>query len=385
MRKELFDIFTDISEKMASTLNVDELLQDILSITQDYLSVKRVSIMMIDGDYLTIRAAVGLNLDYKEIKIPIGDGISGRVAMSGEAFVMNSGRKNNEELGYSTASYMSVPLKIKNKVVGVLNLTDKKDDFFTDEDVKIAIYIASQCAISIEKAQLYESMRKAENLQLIGKFTGTIAHDIKNLLNIVQSYVELLEIEAENRDKNDFKEYVDSIYTELNLIHGLVMDILDFSKNSINLKRTRIELEDFMEYVIKHTLIMLRPYNIEFFYDYPKDVEFSGDREKLFRVFFNLINNAVDVVGDNGKIGLYVKNDIGKLIFVVEDNGKGIPKELADRIFDPFYTSGKSKGTGLGLAVVKDIVVAHGGTISIDSEVGKYTKFIITIPISLEA
>ncbi|MCA1980539.1 MAG: HAMP domain-containing histidine kinase, partial [Calditerrivibrio sp.] len=100
-----------------------------------------------------------------------------------------------------------------------------------------------------------------------------------------------------------------------------------------------------------------------------------------FRVFFNLINNALDVVGENGKIGLYVKQDIGKLIFIVEDNGIGIPKDLAERIFDPFYTSGKDKGTGLGLAVVKDIVTAHGGTISVDSEVGKYTKFIITIPI----
>ncbi|MCA1928177.1 MAG: GAF domain-containing sensor histidine kinase [Calditerrivibrio sp.] len=379
MRKELFDIFTDISEKMASTLNVDELLQDILSITQDYLSVKRVSIMMIEGNYLSIRAAVGLNMDYRDLKIPLGDGISGKVAMSGEAFVMNSSKKNNEELGYSTASYMSVPLKIKSKVVGVLNLTDKKDDFFTDEDVKIATYIASQCAISIEKAQLYDNMRRAENLQLVGKFTSTIAHDIKNLLNIVQSYVELLEIETDNRD--DFKEYVDSIYAELKLIHGLVMDILDFSKNSISLRSSKIDLEDFMDYIIKHTLIMLRPYNVEFFYDYPRGVEFSGDRERLFRVFFNLINNALDVVGENGKIGLYVKQDIGKLIFIVEDNGIGIPKDLAERIFDPFYTSGKDKGTGLGLAVVKDIVTAHGGTISVDSEVGKYTKFIITIPI----
>lgn len=379
MRKELFDIFTDISEKMASTLNVDELLQDILSITQDYLSVKRVSIMMIEGNYLSIRAAVGLNMDYRDLKIPLGDGISGKVAMSGEAFVMNSSKKNNEELGYSTASYMSVPLKIKSKVVGVLNLTDKKDDFFTDEDVKIATYIASQCAISIEKAQLYDNMRRAENLQLVGKFTSTIAHDIKNLLNIVQSYVELLEIETDNRD--DFKEYVDSIYAELKLIHGLVMDILDFSKNSISLRSSKIDLEDFMDYIIKHTLIMLRPYKVEFFYDYPKGVEFSGDREKLFRVFFNLINNALDVVGENGKIGLYVKQDICKLIFIVEDNGIGIPKDLAERIFDPFYTSGKDKGTGLGLAVVKDIVTAHGGTISVDSEVGKYTKFIITIPI----
>jgi len=103
---------------------------------------------------------------------------------------------------------------------------------------------------------------------MVGKFTSSIVHDIKNLLNIVQSYVELLEIEVD--DSSEFKEYIDNIYAELNLIYGLVMDILDFSKNSITLKPTRIEIEEFMEHVIKHTSIMLKPYNVCFSYDYPK-------------------------------------------------------------------------------------------------------------------
>lgn len=379
MKKDLLDIFTEISEKMVSSLSIEELLQDILSIAQEYLLVQRVSVMLIDDGCLTIKAAVGLNLDIKGVRIPVGEGISGKVAESGETFVMNRGSQNRE-LGYSTGSYMSVPLKIKDKVVGVLNLTDKKDDFFTDEDIKIATYIASQCAISIEKAQLYENLRKSENLQMVGKFTSSIVHDIKNLLNIVQSYVELLEIEVE--DGSEFKEYIDNIYAELNLIHGLVMDILDFSKNSITLKTTRIELEEFMEHVIKHTSIMLKPYNVNFVCDYPRNVEFTGDREKLFRVFFNLINNALDVVGENGKISFIVRKDGDSLTFIVEDNGRGIPSELIDKIFDPFYTAGKEKGTGLGLAVAKDIITAHNGSIRVESKVGEYTKFIVIIPIS---
>lgn len=379
MKKDLLDIFTEISEKMVSSLSIEELLQDILSIAQEYLLVQRVSVMLVDNDCLTIKADVGLNLDIKNVRIPLGEGISGKVAETGKTFVMNRGNQN-KELGYSTGSYMSVPLKIKDKVVGVLNLTDKKDDFFTDEDVKIATYIASQCAISIEKAQLYENLRRSENLQIVGKFTSSIVHDIKNLLNIVQSYVELLEIEVD--DSSEFKEYIDNIYAELNLIHGLVMDILDFSKNSITLKPTRIELEEFMEHVIKHTSIMLKPYNVKFICDYPKNVDFTGDREKLFRVFFNLINNALDVVGENGKISFTVSKEGENLTFVVEDNGRGIPPELIDKIFDPFYTAGKEKGTGLGLAVAKDIITAHNGSIRVESKVGEYTKFIVMIPIS---
>ncbi|ADR19956.1 GAF domain-containing sensor histidine kinase [Calditerrivibrio nitroreducens] len=380
MKKDLLDILVEISEKMASTLKEDELLNDILEIAQEYLSVKRISIMIIEGDHLVIKAAVGLHVDYKSLKVPLGNGISGKVAITGEPIVINKGSNTNWELGYDTKSYMSVPLRIKDKLIGVLNLTDKENDYFSDDDIKIAKYIASQCAISIEKAQIYESIRRSENLQLIGKFTSTIIHDIKNLLNIVQNYVELLEIASE--DESDFKEYVDSIYTELKLIHGLVMDILDFSKNQITLKTTRIELDDFMEYITKHTNIMLKPYNIDFYVDYPKGIIFYGDKDKLFRVLFNLINNAVDAVGENGQIKLKVLLENNSLIFIVEDNGKGIPTEMVDRIFDPFYTAGKEKGTGLGLAVVKDIVNAHNGTIAVESKVGEYTKFLIRLPIS---
>lgn len=381
MKRDLLDILVEISEKMASTLKEEELLNEILIIAQEYLSVQRISIMIVENNYLVIKAAVGLNLNYKEVKIPLGEGISGKVAITGETIVINRSTKTNRELGYDTLSYMSVPLKIKNKIIGVLNLTDKKDDFFSDDDIKIAKYIASQCAISIEKAQIYESMRRSENLQLIGKFTSTIIHDIKNLLNIVQNYVELLEIESQDENRSDFKEYVDNIYTELKLIHGLVMDILDFSKNQISLKCSKIELNEFMEYLIKHTTIMLRPYRIVFEVDYPKEVVFYGDRDKLFRVFFNLINNAVDAVGENGKIKLLVSKENNNLIFTIEDNGNGIPTDMIDKIFDPFYTSGKEKGTGLGLAVVKDIINAHKGEISVESKLREYTKFIIKIPI----
>lgn len=179
MKKDLLDILVEISEKMASTLKEDELLNDILEIAQEYLSVKRISIMIIEGDHLVIKAAVGLHVDYKSLKVPLGNGISGKVAITGEPIVINKGSNTNWELGYDTKSYMSVPLRIKDKLIGVLNLTDKENDYFSDDDIKIAKYIASQCAISIEKAQIYESIRRSENLQLIGKFTSTIIHDIK--------------------------------------------------------------------------------------------------------------------------------------------------------------------------------------------------------------
>jgi signal transduction histidine kinase len=379
LKKDIFDILVEISEIMNTIFETDELIPQILNITEKFLNVKRVSLMLIDDNKLKIIAATNLPVNFKEIEIPIGEGISGRVAMSGKPVIVNNESSCEDELGYKAKSYLSFPLKVRDKVIGVLNLTDKENDFFNNTDVKIAGYIASQCALAINRFSLYEEKKKTEHLKVIGKFTSSIAHDIKNLLQIVQSYIELMEIEMEG--ESEIKLYIDSICTEVKLIHGLTLDILDFANKQINLRKSRVRLSDFLNEIKKHADILTNLTPIKFEVTFEEDIEFECDKEKLFRVFFNLINNSIEAVGENGNIGLDVKKKDGDLIFELIDDGKGIKKENIDKIFDPFFTSGKMKGTGLGLAVVKEIVQAHKGVITVESEENKYTKFTVRIPI----
>ena len=105
-----------------------------------------------------------------------------------------------------------------------------------------------------------------------------------------------------------------------------------------------------------------------------------ADKNRLFRVFFNLLNNAGDAAKENGRIVFSVKKTGKDISFLVADNGKGIRKEDIGKLFQPFYTSGKIKGTGLGLAVVHDIIEAHSGSIRVRSTLGSYTCFLIRIP-----
>lgn len=379
MKKDIFDILVEISEIMNSIFDTNELIPQILNITEKFLYVKRVSLMLIEGDKLKIIAATNLPVNFRDIEIPLGEGISGRVAMTGEPAIVNNQLTCRDELGYSANSYLSFPLKVRGKVIGVLNLTDKENDFFNDTDVKIAGYIASQCALAINRFSLYEEKKKTEHLKVIGKFTSSIAHDIKNLLQIVQSYIELLEIEMEGGA--DIKLYIDSICTELKLIHGLTLDILDFANRQISIKKSKIKLSEFLNEIEKHARILTTLTPVKFELSFKDDFEFECDREKLFRVFFNLINNSIEAVGEDGRIKLDVFRDGSDLIFELTDNGKGIKKENLDKIFDPFFTSGKIKGSGLGLAVVKEIVQAHNGVIGVKSEENKYTKFTVRIPI----
>jgi len=377
LKKDIFDILVEISEIMNSIFETNELIPQILNITEKFLNVKRVSLMLIDDNKLKVIAATNLPINFKEIEIPIGEGISGRVALTGEPVIVNNESSCEDELGYKAKSYLSFPLKVKEKIIGVLNLTDKENDFFNNTDVKIAGYIASQCALAINRFALYEEKKKTEHLKVIGKFTSSIAHDIKNLLQIVQSYIELIEIEMEG--ESEIKLYIDSICTELKLIHGLTLDILDFANKQISLKKSRVKLSNFLNEIKEHAEILTKLTPITFEMSFQNDVEFECDKEKLFRVFFNLINNSIEAVGESGNIRLDVKNQSEYLIFELIDNGKGIKKENIDKIFDPFFTSGKMKGTGLGLAVVKEIVQAHNGVIKVESEENKYTKFTVRI------
>lgn len=378
MKKDIFDILVEISEIMNSVFDTDELIPQLLDITEKFLNVKRVSLMLLEGDYLKLVAATNFPGDYSKIKILVGEGISGEVAQTGKPVVVNNDENYRDELGYKTKSYLCFPLRVKDKTIGVLNLTDKENDYFDDKDIKIAAFVASQCALAINRFTLFEERKKAEHLELIGKFTSYIAHDIKNLLQIVQGYIELMDIEL--RGDSELKFYLEAICTEIKLIHGMIFDILDFSKNRIMLKKEEIKLSSLIKEIKKHVNILIKFTPIEFHIEYEKDVDFFCDKEKIFRALFNLINNSIEAVNENGKISLTVKLDGNFLVFELLDNGKGVKAENIEKIFDPFFTEGKTKGTGLGLAVVREIIKEHNGDISVYSKENEFTKFIVRLP-----
>jgi signal transduction histidine kinase len=361
---------------------IHNLLPAIINIAKEYLDVKRISLMLIEDDVLKMYAHAGFDVDYSTVNIRLGEGVAGKVAKTGVEVMVNK-TQSKEELGYEASSFMSVPLKKEDKILGVLNLTDKEDDFFTEEDVKIARYIASQCALGVDRFNIYKDMRKSENLRVIGMLNSSIAHDIKNLLNIVQSYLELINLE-EDIDP-EIQEYIDAIYSEVKRIHGLTLDLLDFSRQRVSINIETFRVADMFAELQKHANIMTRDTEISVEVSVTDDLIMKVDRGKLFRVLFNLVSNAVDALGNKGEVKLTSEKDGEYCIFCVRDSGKGISGDNIDKLFQPFFTSGKAKGTGLGLAIVKMIVEAHNGIIEVESEEGVYTQFTIRIPYNYES
>ncbi len=372
MKGQLLNALIKISAEINSNMELDTLLPDIVKITGDYLKVRNASIMLIDWDTLTINCYTGAAPNHNSLSVK--QGIVGDVAGTGTEYIVN--KKSSS--GAGSKSFLALPLKAGSKILGVFNLTDKDEDFFNEDEVSIARYIASQCALAIERHNIYNIMRANENLQAIGLLKSSVAHDISNLLAIADVYLGLMEEEID-KNSNIF-EYIKAVKSEMKRIGILATDMLDLSKDKLILHKTKFSINELISELKLYSEAFAKSPNTQVEFKIKSNDEIVADKNRLFRVFFNLLNNSADAVGDKGRIILSVKKTGSDISFLVADTGKGIAKDNLEKLFQPFFTSGKIKGTGLGLAVVQDIIKAHNGTIRVKSRLGCYTYFLIRIP-----
>ena len=372
MKGQLLNVLIKISAEINSNMELDTLLPDIVKITGDYLKVRNASIMLIDWDTLTINCYTGAAQNHNSLSVK--QGIVGDVAGTGTEYIVNKSSSS----GRGSKSFLALPLKAGSKILGVFNLTDKDEDYFNEDEVSIARYIASQCALAIERHNIYTKMRANENLQAIGLLKSSVAHDISNLLSIADVYLGLMEEEI-NKNSNIY-EYIKAVKSEMKRIGILATDMLDLSKDKLVLHKTKFSINELVNELKLYSEALAKSPNIQIEFRIKSDDEIVADKNRLFRVFFNLLNNSADAVSDNGRIILSIKRTGKDISFLVADTGKGISKENISKLFQPFFTSGKIKGTGLGLAVVQDIIKAHSGTIRVRSKLGSYTCFLIRIP-----
>ena len=372
MKGQLLNVLIKISAEINSNMELDTLLPDIVKITGDYLKVRNASIMLIDWDTLTINCYTGAAQNHNSLSVK--QGIVGDVAGTGTEYIVNKSSSS----GRGSKSFLALPLKAGSKILGVFNLTAKDEDYFNEDEDSIARYIASQCALAIERHNIYTKMRANENLQAIGLLKSSVAHDISNLLSIADVYLGLMEEEI---DKNsNIYEYIKAVKSEMKRIGILATDMLDLSKDKLVLHKTKFSINELVNELKLYSEAFAKSPNIQIEFRIKSDDEIVADKNRLFRVFFNLLNNSADAVSDNGRIILSIKRTGKDISFLVADTGKGISKENISKLFQPFFTSGKIKGTGLGLAVVQDIIKAHSGTIRVRSKLGSYTCFLIRIP-----
>ena len=224
-----------------------------------------------------------------------------------------------------------------------------------------------------------EELLKAERLSALGKFASLILHDIRNPLSILRGYAEMIVLRNEDREK--VIKNAENIIREADRLNGMVNELLDFSRGDIRLNISIVDLEQFVRSVMDSIKDKFISCGIKL----RTRIEYRGpvllDRERLFRVFINLADNARKAMPAGGDFSIIVQKKNSILSFKISDTGIGIPDDLREKIFEPFFSLSKEGGTGLGMAIVKSIVEAHDGHIHVGSANGQGTTFHIEIPI----
>lgn len=341
--------------------------------------------------------------------------------------------RSKPKAGLYVSSLIYLPLMVGERIIGVISTQSFKKNAYTENHLNIFTNLANFIAIGLDNAYAYEKVNRAnvelkeaqnqliqaEKMASLGQLTAGIAHEIKNPLNFINNFSELsigiadelLEEFSKQADRLDPKsvDYIKEILTDLEHNakkindHGkradsIVKGMLLHSRGKSG-ERQKTNINDMLVEYLNLAYHGFRAqdstFNIKMEADYDPTIEnISVVPQNLSRVFLNIFNNGCYSVHEKKKekkdsfdplLRVTTKNLGDKVEIRIKDNGKGIPQDILDKIFNPFFTTKPTgKGTGLGLSLSYDIIVQeHKGELNVVSEPGEFAEFIITLPKNL--
>ena len=251
-----------------------------------------------------------------------------------------------------------------------------------DEDDQVEYVVGVMRDITEEK-MFNEELVRSKTLSTLGQYSNELAHEIKNPLNAINIQMSLLEREISKHDfgtGEELSDVVKVVKEEINRLNKLAKDCLTFSKSG-DLNRT----EEDIGQILEQLLSLITPHadlnGVNIYLTMTGHCpQVLVDRDKLKQALLNIILNAIEAMIDGGDIAINVSKKDSYLNISIKDTGPGIPDEQHDKIFGLFYST-KSGGTGVGLAVTKNIIHAHGGNIRFEKLV-EGAEFIIELPLS---
>ncbi len=228
--------------------------------------------------------------------------------------------------------------------------------------------------------QRAEQLKNAERLAAIGATAGMVGHDIRNPLQAITGDIYLAKTELastpESEEKKNVLESLQEIEKNIDYINKIVADLQDFAR-PLKPHAEESDIKLIINELLKKNGL---PENVKVSIKVENDArKIVSDSTFINRIMYNLVNNAVQAMPKGGKLTIHTYKEANNTVISVKDTGVGIPDSVKGKLFTPMFTT-KSKGQGFGLAVIKRMTEALGGTVSFESEVGKGTTFIVRLP-----
>lgn len=391
-----------------SSLKIETVLDNAMNCAEEFINAEASTIYEKDeekGD-LFIRLARGEKKEpIKNIRVKLGDGIAGHVVKTGTPMVINDVKKEKRFsnrldllIGFKTRSLVCVPLFIRGKAMGAIQVLNKKSgENFNKQDIEILTSLSQLIAVAIENARLYERLEhdyeltnqdlksarerliRTERAAAMGQLVNSVAHEIRNPIMVIGGFARRLKTRFMHDP--DAYNYTEIILGETARLERLVKQVgrlaevqgADLKKGSITTVIDRI-LKAFKTTAEKQGVI------IRLSDDKALPV-IDLDESQIYTALSNIFENALESMMNGGELSLTVKSLENHVIIEVTDTGTGIEDEEIATLYDPFVTS-KKTGAGLGLTMVQQIVMNHCGEIKVSSRKNEGTDIEIRLPVN---
>ncbi|HMK39826.1 MAG TPA: ATP-binding protein [Bacteroidota bacterium] len=381
------NMLIEASKIVNSAIEIDKLLGLILEAASRSIDADRGTLYLLDPATGELWSKVAQGNNIVEIRLPVGKGLAGYVAKTGEVVNITDAYKDprfNPEIdkksGYKTHNVLCMPMRDKDgKIFGVFQFLNKREGPFDSGDESFIDALSVHASIALENARLAREMVQSERLSAVGKMASTIIHDIKNPMGTLRMYAQVIKKKTGDAESAQLAE---EMIRQVDRFVNMTQEILDFSRGVSDIHLETVPLEDVMEGGLAFIEKDLVKRNVVIARDFQYTGECTMDVEKMVRVFYNLAGNAADAMKDGGRLTIRTEKRDGMIAIEFTDTGCGIPDEIRSKILEPFFTFGKRHGTGLGLAIVKKIVDDHHGKLEIESVVNQGTTFRLLIPLS---
>ena len=409
-RRELSTLLKS-SALINSSLQTTDVLNFAMKAAEEFMEAEASSVFELDSEKgeIFVRLARGEKGGFIQARrLKPGEGIAGWVIQNGEPVIVEDVQKEgrfsdrfDKETGFRTRSLICVPLTIREKTVGAIQVINKKNGAsFTEEDTELLTALGQQIAVALDNAKLYQRLEenfkltekelkftqlkliRSERSAAIANLVQGVAHEVRNPIMSIGGFAARMKDGLEKDHK--FRKYLDIILKETSRLEKLVKDVKELSE----MQTAYLQPADMSNLLLKvmegfSPIMSRQSIHLE------EDIEeglpaITLDRAQISRALKNIIQNSIEAMPMGGIIKLKARAVDSHIRIEVEDFGIGINEDELDSILDPFVTS-KTTGAGLGLTMVYQILMNHKAEINIKSSGGKGTIVTLDLPLNLKS